>query len=127
MATYEITIGTVGSGNAAPMLGDNDVLVGRRMPKINFGPGTNVEEVLQNVRTILATTKNSVPLDRDLGLDPTYLDMPMEVAKARFASELILGIAKYEPRAAVTNIDWVGTVGGTLTAKVKVNIDEQSE
>lgn len=107
MATYEITAG--------------------KLPPINFGPATEVEEVLQNVRTILGTLKGSVPLDRDLGLDPTYLDMPLEVAKARFASELIMGIAENEPRATVTNIDWVGTIGGTLTAKVKVNIDEQSE
>lgn len=96
------------------------------MPPINIAPATVVEEVLQNIRTIMATTKNSVPLDRDLGLDPSYLDSPMEAAKGKFASELVLGIAKYEPRAAVMNIDWVGTIDGSLAAKVKVDINEQT-
>lgn len=104
MSTYEITAGSMGA--------------------INFGPETETEEILQNVRCIMATTQYSVPLDRELGLNPSYLDMPMEVAKARFASELILGIAKYEPRAEVTNIDWAATIGGALKPKVKVNINE---
>ena len=33
---------------------------------VNFAPETEVVEILQNVRTILATRKGSVPLDRDL-------------------------------------------------------------
>lgn len=94
-------------------------------PSVDFAPNTVVEEILQNVRSIMTTIKGSVPLDRDFGLDPAYLDQPLEVAKARYASELIMGVAKYEPRAEVTNIDWTATVGGVLTAKVKVNIDEQ--
>ena len=44
--------------------------------QINFAPKTVVEEVLQNVRCILRTTKFSVPLDRDLGIDAEPLDMP---------------------------------------------------
>ena len=127
MATHELTIGTVSSVHSDAAALGQDVLAVGHMPSINFGPTSEVEEILQNVRCVIATVKGSVPLDRDLGLDPEHLDMPLEVARARFASELILGVAKYEPRAAVTNIDWEATINGTLAAKVKVNIDEQYE
>lgn len=43
---------------------------------VNFAPETEVVEILQNVRTILATRKGSVPLDRDFGLSWQYLDAP---------------------------------------------------
>ncbi len=102
---------------------DYVIAVGR-LPPINMAPATVAEEVLQNVRTILATTKYSVPLDRDLGLDATYLDAPMETAKAKMVSDIFLAIAKNEPRAAVTNIDWEADISGVLKAKVQVSIDE---
>ncbi len=127
MATYELTIGTVSSGHSDAAALGQDVLAVGHMPPISFGPNSEVEEILQNVRCVIATVKGSVPLDRDFGLDPEHLDMPLEVARARFASELILGVAKNEPRAAVTNIEWAATINGTLAAKVKVNIDEQYE
>lgn len=92
--------------------------------QINFAPKTVVEEVLQNVRCILRTTKFSVPLDRDLGIDAEPLDMPIDVAKAKLVPEIFMAIAKYEPRAAVTNIDWEHDIDGILKPKVQVRIDE---
>lgn len=102
---------------------DYVIAVGR-LPPINMAPATVAEEVLQNVRTILATTKCSVPLDRDFGVDATYLDAPMETAKAKMVSDIILAIAKSEPRAAVINIDWDAEIKGVLRAKVQVRINE---
>lgn len=104
MATYELTVGN--------------------MPPIDFSPATEAEEILQNIRCLLVTTKYSVPLDRDFGIDASYLDAPMEVAKAKMASEIILAIARDEPRAAVTNIDWEATIDGTLRPKVRVKIND---
>lgn len=100
------------------MIGDS------HLPPINFAPGSEAEEILQNLRCILCTTKFSVPLDRDFGIDASFLDAPMEVAKAKLASEIILAIAKYEPRASVTNIDWEHDIDGILRPKVQVRINE---
>ena len=83
-----------------------EVITVGRMPPIDFAPATEEEEIIQNVRCVLATTKYSVPLDRNLGLDATYIDMPMQVAKAQMVSDIVLAIARYEPRAAVTNVEW---------------------
>lgn len=104
MATYEITTG--------------------RMPPIDFAPATVEEEILQNIRCAFTTIKGSVPLDRDFGLDATYLDAPMEKAKAKMVSEIVMAVAKYEPRATVTDIDWEADIDGVLKAKVKVTINE---
>ena len=35
---------------------------------INFAPASTTAEIIQNVRTILATRKGDVPLDREFGL-----------------------------------------------------------
>ena len=90
---------------------------------VNFSPQTTVEEVLQNVRTILTTIKGSVPLDRDFGIDGSYVDAPMPVAKAKLASEIMSAVQKYEPRATITSIDFTGEMNGMLKPRIEVRIN----
>lgn len=97
----------------------------KNMAPIDFSPANETEEILQNIRYILSTTKYSVPLDREFGIDASFLDKPMEVAKAKNASEIVMAIAKYEPRATVTNITWTGDIDGKLYPKVQVRLSEQ--
>lgn len=94
------------------------------LPEIDFAPKTDAEEIIQNVRCILATTKFSIPLDRDFGLDATYLDKPLEVAKAKMASDIVLAISEYEPRVTVSDILFEADLDGILRAKVQVVINE---
>ena len=49
--------------------------------EINMEPQTETEEIMQNVAVILATPKFSVPLDRGLGLQMTFLDKPVPAAR----------------------------------------------
>lgn len=90
---------------------------------IDWAPENEVEEVLQNVRTILSTVKGSVPLDRDFGIDGSYVDMPMPAAKAKLASEIMQAIQKHEPRATVTSIEFTGDENGTLQPRIEVRIN----
>ena len=96
------------------------------MPPINFAPATKAEEILQNIRCILVTMKFSVPLDRDFGIDSSFLDAPMEMAKAKMITEIVTAINKYEPRASVTQIDWEHDIDGILRPKVQVRIDDEA-
>ena len=77
---------------------------------IDFAPETVDEEIAQNVKTICATPKGSVPLDRDFGITTDFLDKPTPAAMAMIQNELIDVIAKYEPRAYLESIsfedDW---------------------
>lgn len=90
---------------------------------IDFAPATETEEILQNLRTILATTAGSVPLDRAFGVDASYVDRPMEKARAMLVSEIIVKIRKYEPRVTVTSVDFEADMDGILKPKVQVKIN----
>ena len=91
---------------------------------VNFSPENKIEEILQNVRTILSTVKGSVPLDREFGVDASYLDAPTPVAKAMLSSEILQAIRKYEPRVEITKIEFEGDLNGTLRPRIEVKINE---
>ena len=91
---------------------------------INFSPKTLVEEVTQNVKTILNTAKYSVPLNREFGITANMLDDPMPAAKAKLIAEVFDIIPKYEPRVRVTNVKFFEDVSGLLRPKVGVALVE---
>ncbi len=93
---------------------------------VDFAPSTVVEEVLQNVRTILCTARWSVPLDREFGLDASMLDRPTPDAMAALSSEIYTKIRKYEPRCHIVRIAFDGDLDGRLVPKVTVRVHDQS-
>ncbi len=90
---------------------------------VNFAPETVVEEILQNVRTIISTTISSVPLDRDFGIDASYVDKPTAKAQAMLSSDIIRAVRTYEPRATISSISFTADIDGKLTPNVEVAID----
>lgn len=103
MAAYEVT-GTAGA--------------------IDFAPASVTEEVLQNVRTLLATTKFTAPLDRGLGLKTSLIDRPLPRAKALLGAEIIQAVRRYEPRAKVEKVTFSGDAEGRLIPRALVSVDE---
>ncbi len=93
--------------------------------EINFAPATLVEEVAQNVRTICATPKYSVPMDRLFGVNAVIVDRPTPRAIAEMQAELIQAIRKFEPRCRVKKVSFDGDIDGRLTAKVRIEIVEE--
>lgn len=97
------------------------------LDRVNFSPGNAVEEIVQNVKTLLATRRFSVPLDRALGLDMRVLDAPMPRAQAGYRVEIIEALRRFEPRCKVLRVDFSGDgIGGALMPKVKVRIDGEA-
>lgn len=94
------------------------------MGPISFAPATELEEILQNLRCILSTTKFSVPLDRDFGIDASFVDRPMPAAQAKMSASIVEAIKTYEPRVTVTAIEWEGSPDGILRPKVQVMIGD---
>ncbi len=92
-------------------------------PSIDFAPGTVVEEVLQNVRTIITTIKGSIPLDRAFGIDGDVVDLPINVAKAKLTNEIFRAIRTYEPRAVIEGIAFEGDLSGHLSPTVEVSVN----
>ena len=101
------------------------ISVEAELGNVNFSPGSEAEEVLQNVRTILTTPKYSVPLDREFGIAADVLDAPIGVAQALLSAEITAAIAKFEPRAKVTKVDYEITEAeeGNLKITVQVKIN----
>lgn len=94
-----------------------------QLGEVSFQPSNTIEEILQNVRTILTTPVYSVPLDRAFGLSATMLDAPVPVAQAKLTAEIIAAVHKWEPRVRVTKVIYVGDAAdGVLRPKVRVKI-----
>jgi hypothetical protein len=63
---------------------------------IDFAPASPEEEVIQNVRTIIATLKYSVPLGRRFGVSAVMLDWPMPKAIVALQAEIMRVLTKIE-------------------------------
>lgn len=94
-----------------------------RLDTVDFAPGSELKEILQNVKMILTTPKFSVPLDRNFGLSVTMIDAPLPAAQAKLTAEIIDAVQKYEPRVKVTKVTYeADTMDGILRPKVKVKL-----
>lgn len=90
---------------------------------VDFAPDSVVKEVLQNITTIISTTRFTVPLDRRFGVDAGLLDSPIPVAQAQLSAQIIAAIQEREPRARVLEITYTGDAAeGVLIPQVKVDV-----
>lgn len=71
---------------------------------INFMPANELDEIFQNLNTILGTAKFTVPLDREFGMKWDFVDKPLSVLHPLYVAEVIEIIEKYEPRVAVEEV-----------------------
>lgn len=96
--------------------------------EVNILPSTELEEILQNVKTILATVKGTVPLDRDFGVDHKILDIPISAARAKLSAAVVTAINKFEPRVRVKKISYddkpVGGAGLATSGDLELQVGE---
>ena len=87
---------------------------------------TGLEEIYQNVRTIIATPKGSVVLDREFGVDQTFLDMPNRASMTRAIPDIVDAVEKYEPRVKVTSVTWLESdaMDGKMIPQVRIRIKD---
>lgn len=71
---------------------------------INFRPANELEDIFQNLNTIMGTRKYSVPLFRAFGLENATVDKPMSVLHPLLVAEYVEVIEKYEPRVIVEEV-----------------------
>lgn len=87
---------------------------------IDFG-ATGVDEILQNVAYILSTFVISCPLYGKR----SNTDAPFYLTKRRNTARIIDSIRRFEPRAVVIDVDYLGDVFvGKLEPVVKVIVNE---
>lgn len=89
---------------------------------VDFDPDNEALEVIQNVRTILATPKFSVPLLRDFGVENGLTDSPINTAGAKLKSDIIMAVRKYEPRAEIVSLTLEPSDNGRIITKLTIRI-----
>lgn len=98
---------------------------------IQFAPDSTVNEILQNIRTILNTRVGTVPLDRDFGISWDAVDEPIPIAQARLRMAVIQAINRYEPRAKVESVQlresMEDTMDGSPVTAVTISIEDENE
>ena len=90
--------------------------------EINFRPGSVLEEILQNVHTIVSTTKFSVPLFREFGINASFLDDPTPLIQSKLVAEVIEKVEYFEPRVIVEGITISTNDDGRMIPTLKISI-----
>lgn len=93
--------------------------------EINLAPATVYEDVMKNLYFLYSSIEYDIPLDRALGLNPKYIDKPIETAKALVTADIYDKTEEYEPRAEIVNIDFeIDYESGMLKPIVEVTIND---
>lgn len=94
--------------------------------KIQIG-ASGLAGLYQEIQTLLATRKGSVPFDRDFGVSWDFIDSPINEAKPVVVSELVMQLQKYVPRIEVTGIEFENNMNldGRLYPKIIFAIREE--
>lgn len=77
-------------------------------------PEDEKEDVRRCLATLYSVRAGEQPLDRDFGIDDSFLDMPMPTAKNMFALEVIAKTKKYEPRVSIRKVEYESGSEGQL-------------
>jgi uncharacterized protein len=94
---------------------------------LDFGPPPgSLVEIAQNVVTLLRTEIFTVPLDRSIGVDFEFLDLPMPVSMMQMQAEVFQKIQRFEPRVNPEDIRFEGdAAAGHVVANVRLQIIAQ--
>lgn len=85
------------------------------------------QDILRCLTVLYGSRVGTLALDRDFGIDWSFLDMPMPSAKAMLEAELIRKTRKYEPRSVVKQVVWSGdAASGLVTPKVVIDIEQNT-
>lgn len=98
-------------------------IAGKSTTTLYWQPENELEEIIQNVRTILTTLKGTVPLDRGFGMDTSLIDTPTSNIEGRLTVEIMEAVERYEPRVQVQAVSFEGdAMDGSVYPRVKVVI-----
>lgn len=89
---------------------------------LRFCESDEARSIVQNIAVILTTAKGTAPGDREFGVDMSFLDLPLPVAKVRMIAAVREAVETFEPRVRVTGVtfDQRGEAEGRLVPRVEV-------
>lgn len=69
-------------------------------------PASEAENIRRCLATLYSVREGEQPLDRDFGINNDFLDLPVNLARNRFALEVIEKTEKYEKRVKVEKVEY---------------------
>lgn len=79
-----------------------------------------VAEIDRQLALLLSTRVGTIPLDREFGLDFSFLDLPTETAKSLYTAEVTKKVAKFIPSVRVAKIEWDAAEMGAIKPRVVI-------
>lgn len=99
--------------------------VGDNMYNVNIESGNDItEEEIDNLLTLYNTPMGTIPMEREKGIDFSYVDMPEMVAQNMFAAEVIQKTKKYSNNIEATSVSFESQEDGVMNAKVVIQRGE---
>lgn len=81
------------------------------------------DELVKQIRFLIATPVGTVVCNRDFGMDMNFIDKPTLTAETMFAAELCQKLSKYIPDIKLDSVQFTANeIGDKLTAKVVVRL-----
>lgn len=74
----------------------------------------------ESLEVLISTPEGTAPLDRNFGLNQSFLSLPPDTAKTLFAQELIIKVEMYIPEISITEIDITVDSDGILRPVITV-------
>ncbi len=77
------------------------------------------KEILDKCMFLLTMIKGTIPMNREIGLDPDIISQPAYIAQQRYTISAMELIDEFEPRAVVEEVSFVVSGGtGNIIPKV---------
>lgn len=77
------------------------------------------EEILDKALFLLSCIKGTIPMNREIGLDPDIISGPAHIAQNLYTISAIELIDEFEPRASVEEVSFAASGdAGNMTPKV---------
>ena len=78
-------------------------------------------DILEKCEFLLTLIKGTIPMNRDIGIDPGIVSQPLYIAQQMYTMSAIETIEKYETRAIVEEVQFDTTAGaGNMIPKVRL-------
>ncbi|MCI8570262.1 MAG: GPW/gp25 family protein [Lachnospiraceae bacterium] len=73
---------------------------------LNGFPEDEAEDIRRCLETLYTVRTGEQPLDREFGIDNSFLDQPINIAKNLFTLEVIEKTKRYEKRVEVEEVEY---------------------
>lgn len=79
-----------------------------------------IYDIKRCLETLYQTVEGTCPLDREFGINPDFVGMPLDIAQNLMAVEITDKTDRYEPRATIKEINFQVSTDGQMKVEVVI-------